>query len=325
MKRILTGLKSTGVPHIGNYFGMIKQTIDLQKEKQNECLYFIADLHSFTTIKDSKTFKERQERCVIDWLALGVDPEISTFYRQSDIMEHSEAYWLMMCQTPLGMLERAHAYKDAKAKGLDVNAGLLSYPILMAMDILLYDAEIVPVGKDQKQHVEMARDLAQKFNHEYGDTFILPEPRILKDVATVPGLDGAKMSKSYGNTIEIFGTEKEIKKKIMSIKTESKELGEPLDPETCNVMAFHRLFNNPNLPKLEEDYRKGSIGFGESKKQLFGLIWEYFAEARERREKLEKNPDYIAEVLQKGAQKAKTIANKKLQDMRAKMGLGPHL
>lgn len=322
MARILTGMQSSGDPHIGNYFGMIKPAIELQNAGDNECFYFIADLHSFTSNKDGKLFAQNQKNCVLDWLALGLDPEKSVFYRQSDIRAHTEMMWYLLCFTPMGLLERAHSFKDKVAKGLETNVGLFTYPMLMTADILLYDAEVIPVGKDQKQHVEMARDIAQKMNHHFdSELFVLPEPEIDDSVKTIPGLDGQKMSKSYGNTIPIFGTEKEIKKKIMSIQTESVELGDPINPETCKVFAFHELFENPNLKTLESQYKNGEIGFGESKKQLFELVWEYFAPARVRREKLEKDPDQVVEILRKGAQKASVIAEKKLEKVRKKFGL----
>ena len=280
MTRILTGAQSSGNSHIGNWFGAMKQAKELQYVPDNECLYFVADLHSFTSKQDPELFQKNQMAGVLDWLALVVDTDKSTFYRQSDIRAHTELLWYLSCLAPLGLMERGHSFKDKMAKGLEANIGLLTYPILMTADIILYDAEIVPVGRDQKQHVEMARDLAQKFNHHFGDTFVLPEAQIKAEVQTIPGLDGAKMSKSYGNTIEIFADEKTMKKKIMSIKTDSKEMGEALDPDTCNVMAFHRLFENPNLKTLEDQYRNGEIGFGGSKTQLFELVWDYFAEAR---------------------------------------------
>lgn len=324
--RVLTGMQSSGNPHIGNYFGMMKQTIELQNEGKNDCFYFIADLHSFTSQRDKEKFQADQERCVLDWLALGVDPEKSVFYRQSDIRAHTELTWILLCQTPMGLLERAHSFKDKKAKGLEANAGLFTYPVLMASDILLYDAEVIPVGKDQKQHVEMARDIAQKFNHQFGEIFVLPEPKIIENVQTIPGLDGQKMSKSYGNTIDIFDDEKSMKKKIMSIKTDSISLGEPLDPEKCLVFEFHKLFENPNLKQLETQYKNGEIGYGDSKKMLFELVWEYFRPARERREKLLLNKKCVQEILLKGAQKANDIAEKKLSEVREKMGLsGKHL
>jgi len=321
-KRVLTGMQASGDPHLGNYFGMMAQTIAFQNEGEADCFYFIADLHSFTTKRDPEVFAQNQKRCVIDWLALGIDPDKATFYRQSDLAGiHTELAWYLSCFTPVGLLERAHSFKDKKARGLEANAGLFTYPVLMAADILLYDAHIVPVGKDQKQHVEMARDIAQKFNHEYGETFVLPEAHIEASVATIPGLDGQKMSKSYGNTIEIFAEEKVFKKKIMSIQTASVEMGQPLDPETCNVFALHKLFGNPNLDQLESQYRNGEIGFGDAKKQLFELAWEYFREARERRAKLAADPAYVEQVLQQGAEKAGTIAAAKLADVRGRLGL----
>jgi tryptophanyl-tRNA synthetase len=217
-------------------------------------------------------------------------------------------------------MERAHSFKDKKAKGLEANAGLFTYPMLMAADILLYSAEKVPVGKDQKQHVEMARDIAQKFNHTFGETFVLPEADIQKNVQTIPGLDGQKMSKSYGNTIPIFAEEKVLRKKIMSIKTESKSLGEPLNPDTCNVFVFHKLFENPNLENLREKYLTGKIGYGDSKKQLFELIWSYFAEARVRREKFAGNWGEVEKIMQEGAKKAREISRAKLDEVRKKSG-----
>ncbi|NJP03744.1 tryptophan--tRNA ligase [Candidatus Gracilibacteria bacterium] len=213
MTRILTGIQSSGNPHWGNYFGMMKPMLKFQEEKKNEMFFFIADLHAFTSVHDPAVFRANQKNIVLDWLALGLDPERSLFYRQSDVPAHSECFWYLMCMTPMGLLERAHSYKDKVAKGLDANVGLFTYPMLMAADILLYDAEVIPVGKDQKQHVEMARDIAQKFNHHFGETFVLPEPGIQKEVETIPGLDGQKMSKSYGNTISIFEDEKSLKKR----------------------------------------------------------------------------------------------------------------
>ena len=325
MKRILTGMQSSGASHLGNYLGMMQQAKALQDNSDNQCLYFVADLHSFTSKQDPQLFAENQISGVLDWLALVIDPEKSIFYRQSDIRAHTELLWYLSCMTPVGLMERAHSFKDKKDKGLEPNIGLFTYPILMAADILLYDAQVVPVGKDQAQHVEMARDLAQKFNHHFGETFVLPESQIKKEVMTIPGLDGAKMSKSYGNTIEIFAEEKEFKKKIMSIKTDSVELGESLDPETCSVMAFHRLFENPNRAKLEDDYRAGRIGFGESKKQLFTYLWEYFAEARARRAEFEANPDKVASLLKKGAEKAEALAEEKLNLVRERLGLGQRI
>ncbi len=319
--RILTGMQASGNPHIGNYFGMMKPSIALQNEGSNECFYFIADLHSFTSKRDPKLFTENQRNAVLDWLALGIDPEKSIFYRQSDVPAHTELMWYLLCFTPMGLLERAHSYKDKIAKGLEANAGLFTYPVLMAADILLYGAEVIPVGKDQKQHVEMARDISQKFNHEFGETFVVPEPRMSEEVQTIPGLDGQKMSKSYGNTIDIFAKESVMKKKIMSIKTDSKELGEPLNPNNCLVFQLHSLFNNPNIETLSNQYKNGEIGYGDAKKQLFELVWGCFSEARERREKLVKDSRFVEEVLWNGALKASEIANEKLMEVREKLGL----
>ncbi len=322
MTTILNGIQSSGDLHLGNYFGSIKACLDLQNNTENKCLYFIADLHSFTSNRDAVVFKENQKNCVLDWLALGLDPRKSIFYRQSDITAHTELAWYLSCVAPIGLLERSHAFKDKKSKGLEANVGLFTYPILMAADILLYSAKIIPVGKDQKQHIEIARDLADKFNNEFGETFVVPEQSELSSgVDLIIGLDGQKMSKSYSNTIEIFAEEKVLKKKIMSIKTDSIELGKPLNPETCTVFAFHKLFKNPELEQLRSQYINGVIGFGDSKKQLFGLIWEFFRDARELRKKLEIDPIAIENILYKGAKEASKIANNKLSEVRQKLGL----
>ncbi len=320
--RILTGIQPSGTAHIGNYFGMMRRAIALQDDPLGlDCFYFIADYHALTSVREGARLAEHTREVVLDWLALGIDPTVSTFYRQSDVPEHAEAMWLMLCLTPMGLLERAHSYKDKKTRGLDANAGLLTYPVLMAVDILLYGAHRVPVGKDQKQHVEMARDLALKFHHYYGEIFTLPEADIAEEVMTVPGTDGQKMSKSYGNTINIFEEEKRLKKKIMGLPTQSIELGDPIDPETCAVMGFHRLFATPNLVEIENRYREGKIGFGESKKLLLSRVWEYFAPARERRAELAQNPDLVADILATGAAKARPIAQQKLAEMRELVGL----
>jgi len=320
MTKILTGIQASGELHIGNYFGAIKPMLDYQKDENNEMFFFIADQHALTSLKDPAKFREYSKNAILDWLALGLNPAKSLFYRQSDVPTHTELFWYLLCLAPMGMMERAHSFKDKKAKGLDTNAGLFTYPMLMAADILLYSADKVPVGKDQKQHVEMSRDIAQKFNHTFGETFVLPEPDIAENVQTIPGLDGQKMSKSYGNTIPIFASEKVLKKKIMSIKTESKNLGDKLDPETCNVFAFHKLFENPNLAELREKYLAGAVGYGDSKKQLFELVWEYFAESREKRAELEKDWDKVEKIMQSGAKKAREISQAKLDEVRGKIG-----
>jgi len=321
MKRVLTGIQASGDFHIGNYFGAVKPMLEFQADESVDLFPFVADLHAFTSHPEPDTFRQNLHNAVVDWLALGIDSEKSTFYRQSDVRAHTELFWLLLSHTSLGMLERAHSYKDKVAKGLEANAGLFTYPVLMACDILLYDADIVPVGKDQKQHVEMARDIAQRFNHLFGETFVLPEPQINENVQTIPGLDGAKMSKSYGNTIEIFADEKTIKKKIMSIKTDSVEMGTPIDPDTCTVFRFHELFGNPRLETLRNEYKAGKTGYGDSKKELFELMWDYFADARARKVELLANPDQIKQALLTGAQKANAIAEAKLSLVREKLGL----
>ena len=320
MKRILSGITPSGQPHIGNYFGMMKQLIDLQKP-ENLVYFFISDQHAFTSRRPREDFIKNRDNAILDWLALGADPEKSIIFRQSDVPAHTELAWYLSCFAPMGLLERAHAYKDKTAKGLEANVGLFTYPILMAADILLYDIDLVPVGKDQKQHVEMARDIAEKFNHECGDIFKLPEPLIQESVMTIPGTDGAKMSKSYGNTIEIFSDEKTMKKKIMSIQTGSEALGTPLNPDTCLVIQLHKLFGNPAVKTLEAEYRSGAIGYGHSKQALFEYMWEYFRGARDKRSELEKDPTYIAQILEKGAQKAHSYADKKLHEVRKALGV----
>lgn len=322
MTRILTGIQASGVVHWGNYFGMMKPAIDLQADASNDCFYFIADQHAFTSLKNADKFSQYQKDTVLDWLAMGMDPTKATFYRQSDVPAHTEMAWYLSCFAGMGLLERAHSYKDKKSKGLDTNVGLFTYPILMTADILLYDAQKIPVGKDQKQHVEIARDIAQKINHHYDkEIFVLPEPVISADVQTVPGVDGDKMSKSYGNTITLFEDEKTLKKKIMSLKTDSKEMGESLDPDTCLVFGFHQLFGNPNIAELQKQYQEGSIGYGGSKKMLLELVLDYFATARAKREVLAHDPAMVETILKQGAIKANTIANEKLAIMRQALGL----
>lgn len=320
MTRVLTGIQPSGQLHWGNYFGAIRPMIEAQKG-DNEMFFFIADLHAFTSVRDPELFRKNQKNILLDYLALGLDPDKSLFYRQSDITAHTELAWYLNCLCSMGILERAHSFKDKKAKGMEANAGLFTYPMLMAADILLYSADKVPVGKDQKQHVEMSRDIAQKFNHQFGEIFTIPEPMIAEDVQTIPGLDGQKMSKSYGNTISIFENEKKLKKQINSIKTASVEMGDPIDPETCPVFAFHKLFETPDLNKLASKYKAGKIGFGESKKLLFEHVWEYFRPAREHRAELEKNFDTVEKIMQEGAMRANEIASKKLDEVRKAIGI----
>jgi tryptophanyl-tRNA synthetase len=320
MKRILSGITPSGQPHIGNYFGMMKQLIDLQKP-ENLVYFFISDQHAFTSRRPREDFIQNRENAILDWLALGADPEKSIIFRQSDVPAHTELAWYLSCFAPMGLLERAHAYKDKTAKGLEANVGLFTYPILMAADILLYDIDLVPVGKDQKQHVEMARDIAEKFNHECEHILKLPEPLIQESLMTILGTDGAKMSKSYGNTIEIFADEKTLRKKVMSIQTGSEPLGTSLNPDTCLVIQLHTLFHNPDTATLQEQYRSGAIGYGHAKQALFEYMWEYFRSAREKRAELEKNPAFVSQILQNGAEKAREYADKKLHEVRKALGI----
>jgi tryptophanyl-tRNA synthetase len=293
MARILSGIQPSGALHIGNYFGMMKPAIELQD--RGEAFYFIADYHSMTSLFDAETRRRNTLDVALDFLACGLDPKKAVFFRQSDLPEVCELMWVLGTLTPMGLLERAHSYKDKTAKGLSPNFGLFSYPVLMAADILLYDSNIVPVGRDQKQHVEMTRDMAIKFNLSYGETFVVPEPQIKDEVATVPGLDGQKMSKSYGNTIELFGEEKATRKKIMSIVMDSRSREEP-KPDADQNLAI-RLLQLVAPAEVANDYterlRAGGLGYGDLKKALFEHYWECFAPARARRAELVANLDYV--------------------------------
>jgi len=320
MKRILSGITPSGQPHIGNYFGMMKPLIDLQAD--NLVYFFISDQHAFTSQRPREDFIRNRDNAILDWLALGANPDKSIMFQQSDVPAHTELTWYLSCVTSIGLLERAHAFKDKTAKWLEANVGLFTYPILMTADILLYDLDFVPVWKDQKQHVEMARDIGEKFNHAYGPVFPLNfEALINESVMTIPGLDGAKMSKSYGNTIEIFADEQTMKKKIMSIQTGSEPLGTSLDPEKCLVIQLHKIFGNPGVVTLEENYRTGIIGYGHAKQALFDYMWEYFKPAREKRAELKKNPKYVADILQKWGEKARAYADNKLHEVRKALGI----
>lgn len=320
--RVLSGIQPTGRFHWGNYFGAIQQYIALQNNDQ--AFYFIADLHALTTIRDPAVLKEYTWEAAVDLLALGLDPKQASLFVQSDVPEISELTWLLMTVTQMHLLEKCHAYKDKKSKGVAADAGLFTYPVLMAADILLYDSDLVPVGTDQVQHIEVTRDLAQRFNHLYNtEVFVLPKPRVLDDSAKVPGIDGEKMSKSYGNTIEMFMPEKKLKKKINSIKTDSKSVEDVKDPEACPVFALYRLFANATQQEeLAQKYRAGGMGYGEAKKQVLEASLEYFSEARERRVKLEADPDYIQDVLKQGAQSAREKGKEVLDRARAACGLG---
>lgn len=330
MKRILSGIQPSGNLHIGNYFGMIKQHIDMQSEYQ--CYFFLADLHALTTVKDPEKMKRQTLELTASYLALGLDPEKTIFFKHSDLSEHCELCWILNCITKIPFLERAHAWKDAKEKGKkEISVGLFDYPILQAADILLYQPDIVPVGQDQKQHIEMTRDIAQNFNNIFGETFKLPEVKIKEEVAVVPGTDGAKMSKSYGNTIEIFASEKVLKKQVMGIITDSTPLEEPKDPDNCNVFNIYKLFfentdsngnksEAPEVVELRQKYLAGGFGFGDAKKTLLAKITEYFADAREKYQELIAKPEYLQHVLIEGAEKAKKVAKKTLDEVKKKVG-----
>lgn len=319
-KILLSGVKPTGRPHIGNYFGAMKQFVDLQNEHQ--AYIFIADLHALTTARDAGQLKKDTLDLVIDYLAIGLNPEKVIFFKQSDVLEHANLAWIFNCLTTMPYLARAHAFKDAEAKSKEVNVGLFDYPILMAADILLYDADVVPVGADQKQHVEIARDTAEKFNFNYGETFKLPEPLILDNVKTVTGLDGQKMSKSYGNTISLFADEKEIKRLVMTIKTDSKGVEEPKNPEECNVYALHKLFTPAEqLVEIKKRYVEGGIGYKESKDILADNINNYLKPFREKREEIAKNPAKVIEILKRGADLARAKAQAKMSDVKTKVGI----
>lgn len=322
MKRILTGIQPSGIPHIGNYFGAMKQCIDLQNGNEGECFLFIADYHSMTTNPKPEDLKNRIERLAVDFLACGIDPEKTVFFRQSDVPEVCELTWILNCLTGLGFLERAHSYKDKVAKGFQPNNGLFSYPVLMASDILIYQSDLVPVGKDQKQHLEMTRDIGIKFNQTYGDTFTIPEEKISSSVAVIPGLDGQKMSKSYNNTIEIFGEEKPMRKKFMSIKTDSKGMDEPKDPDTCSIFQLYKLFATPaQQEEMRTKYLAGGYGYGHAKQALFEAYLEFFAPMRKRREELLANMDYVHAILKAGGERARAEASRTMDTVRKRVGL----
>ena len=320
MKRILTGIQPSGGPHIGNFFGAIRQVLELQK--MGESFVFIADLHSLTTSPKAEDLRERVKRLAVDFLACGLDPETTVFYKQSDVPEVVELMWYLSNVTGVGLLERAHSYKDKIAKGFSPNTGLFTYPVLMAADILLYQAQLVPVGKDQKQHLEITRDVAIRFNQTYGDVFTIPDGYIPDNVAVIPGLDGQKMSKSYNNTIEIFGEEKPLRKKFMSIKTDSKGMEEPKDPDTCNVFQLYKLFATPEQQEeMRARYIAGNYGYGHAKQALFEAYMDYFAPMRKRREELVNNMDYVDAILKRGAERAREEAMKTLTKVRELVGI----
>ena len=321
-KRILTGIQPSGTLHIGNYFGAMRPAVTLQ-DSGNECFYFIANYHAMTSMPDPKDLRERTFGVAVDFLAAGIDPQKTVFFRQSDVPEVQELAWFLSCICPMGLLERCHSYKDKLAHGLEANHGLFAYPALMAADILLYQSQLVPVGKDQKQHLEVTRDLAIRFNNHFGDILTVPDAYISTEVAVIPGLDGQKMSKSYNNTIELFGEGKPVRKKFMSIKTDSTPMGEPMNPDTCNVFALYKLMATPEeLEALRKNYLENpEFGYGHAKQALFEKYTEYFAEAREKRKELLANPQKVEDILQDGASRARKVADATMAKVRAAVGL----
>lgn len=318
--RVLTGIQSSGTLHIGNYFGAIKPMLELQEK--SDLFMFIANYHALTSLKDGKALEKNTLDAAITFLSLGIDPEKTTFWTQSHVKEVLELYWILSAYTPMGLLERAHSYKDKVAKGITANHALFSYPVLMAADILLYDAQIVPVGKDQIQHVEITRDIAIKFNNDHGEIFTLPEFKVDDNVATVPGVDGAKMSKSYGNTIDLFTTEKQLKKQVGKIVTDSTPMEEPKEYENCNIYLLAKLFlSSEELIDLQDRYRRGGEGHGHFKMHLKEKIWEHFEEAREKKAYYDAHQDDVIEILDVGAKKAQSIASEKMKLIRDAVGI----
>ena len=323
MARILTGVQSTGTPHLGNLLGAILPAIEMAKDPANESFMFIADLHSLTQIKDGETMRENTYSTAATWLACGIDPSVTVFYRQSDVTEVTELMWHLLCYFPFQRLTLAHGFKDKSDRLDDVNAGLFTYPILMAADILMYDAEIVPVGKDQLQHLEMTRDVASRFNNKMGETFVLPQDKIQKDSKLVPGTDGEKMSKSRNNFITIFLPEKELKKQVMSIISDSKELEDSKDPDTCTIFAIYKLIaSQEEISEMRSNYLAGGYGYGHAKLALYELILTKFEKERRIYFELMADTAKIDEILAIGAEKARKVANLVLERVRSKIGYG---
>lgn len=320
--RILSGLQPSGRLHIGNYFGMMEAALKLQYE--GEAFYFIADYHSMTSIHDGKTLRSNVRDLAIDFLACGLDPEKCVFFRQSDVPEHTELSWILSTVTGMGLLERCHSYKDKVANGITPSHGLFAYPVLMAADILIYDADLVPVGKDQKQHVEVTRDIATKMNETYGQGLLkLPTPRIREETAVVLGTDGRKMSKSYGNTIQLFEEPGKLKKAIMGIPTDSTPVESPKPVEGSSILALYKLVaSEADYAAMVADFEAGGKGYGDFKKRLLQGITDYFAPFREKRVELVANPEYVNKVLAEGAEKARAVARKTLGRVRQAVGLG---
>jgi len=321
--RVLSGIQPTGRFHWGNYFGAIRQYIDLQHEA-DEAFYFIANLHALTTVRNGEQLRQLTRDAAIDLVALGLDPDKATLFVQSDVPEVSELCWLLLTGASMGLLERCHAYKDKKARGVSADAGLFAYPVLQAADILAYDSDTVPVGEDQVQHIEVCRDLASGFNHQFGQVFVLPKAKVLAHAARVPGTDGEKMSKSYGNTLEVFEDPKAQRKRIMRVVTDSRPVEEPKDPETDHLYQLYALFaGEPAREAMAATYRRGGFGYGQVKKELADLAEAFFAEARERRRRLEARPERIREILGDGAARARRKAAEVL--LRAQQACGVKL
>lgn len=320
-KKLITGIQPTGNPHIGNYFGSLKQILDTQNQDSFDTNVFIADFHAITELHDAAEIKKNSKEVAIDCLAIGLDPEKITLFRQSDVPEVTELAWILSCITTVPYLMRAHAFKDAEAKNKEISGGTFNYPVLMAADILLHKAQLVPVGKDQQQHIEFARDFVEKFNRIYGETFVMPEGLILEDVATVPGIDGRKMSKSYGNTISIFATDEEIKTAVMKIPTDSKGVDEPKDPDTNNIYAIHSLVTN-DKETLRAKYLNGGMGYKEAKDALIADLIKFVTPIREKREFYLKNFDQVEAIFEAGAKKVRGPAQEFIKEIKAKIGFG---
>lgn len=324
MARILTGVQSTGRPHLGNLLGAIRPAIDMANNPDNEAFLFIADMHSLTQIKDPKELHKNTQETAAAWLAFGLNPDKTFFYRQSDVPETTELTWYLMCHFPFQRLNLAHSFKDKADRLEDVNTGLFNYPMLMAADILLYDAEIVPVGKDQLQHLEFTRDVAARFNHKMGEVFVIPKEDLQEETKLIPGIDGEKMSKSRNNCVDIFLPEKELKKQIMKIVTDAKGLDDEKDPTTCNVFQLYKLIANPEeIAQMEINYKTKGYGYGHAKAELLNLMLTHFSKERELFNFYQENPSKIDEILAKGAEKARAIAKVTLNRTRKAIGFYP--
>ncbi len=320
MVRYLTGIQPSGVLHIGNYFGAMRPAIELQDK--GDAFYFIADFHALTSVHDPRALRKNIRDVALDFIACGLDPDRACLFRQSGVPTVTELSWILSTVTPMGLLERCTSYKDKIARGVHPSHGLFAYPVLMAADILLYESDIVPVGKDQKQHLEVTRDIAAKFNEAYGNILKIPEPSIREEVSTIPGLDGQKMSKSYGNAIEIFLEEKALRKKIMSIVTDSTPVEAAKDPDNSTIVSLFSHFASPDqVTEMQAQFRKGGVGYGQFKTRLFEAIWEYFAPFRSRRRELQADPSYVDRVLATGAERALSVARQTIYRVRVAIGI----